>query len=112
MPSFEMTMTMFWLIAMVFFLVVEAVTVGLVCIWFAAGSLVALLCAMFDAPVWLQIVVFLIVSAGDIVLHKAAGERSMCNNKVEPTNADIVIGEGVPRDRNDRQYRRNRRRLC
>ena len=53
----------FWLIAMVFFLVVEAVTVGLVCIWFAAGSLVALLCAMFDAPVWLQIVVFLIVSA-------------------------------------------------
>ena len=35
---FEMTMTMFWLIAMVFFLVVEAVTVGLVCIWFAAGS--------------------------------------------------------------------------
>ena len=50
MPSFEMTMTMFWLIAMVFFLVVEAVTVGLVCIWFAAGSLVALLCAMFDAP--------------------------------------------------------------
>ena len=34
---FEMTMTMFWLIAMVFFLVVEAVTVGLVCIWFAAG---------------------------------------------------------------------------
>ena len=53
MPSFEMTMTMFWLIAMVFFLVVEAVTVGLVCIWFAAGSLVALLCAMFDAPVWL-----------------------------------------------------------
>ena len=50
---FEMTMTMFWLIAMVFFLVVEAVTVGLVCIWFAAGSLVALLCAMFDAPVWL-----------------------------------------------------------
>ena len=45
---FEMTMTMFWLIAMVFFLVVEAVTVGLVCIWFAAGSLVALLCAMLD----------------------------------------------------------------
>ena len=65
---FEMTMTMFWLIAMVFFLIVEAVTVGLVCIWFAAGSLAALLCAMLNAPVWLQIVLFLIVSAVTLYL--------------------------------------------
>ena len=92
MPSFEMTMTMFWLIAMVFFLVVEAVTVGLVCIWFAAGSLVALLCAMFDAPVWLQIVVFLIVSAVTLYYTRPLVKKYV-NNKVEPTNADIVIGK-------------------
>ena len=89
---FEMTMTMFWLIAMVFFLVVEAVTVGLVCIWFAAGSLVALLCAMFDAPVWLQIVVFLIVSAVTLYYTRPLVKKYV-NNKVEPTNADIVIGK-------------------
>ena len=40
---FGLTMTTFWLIVMVLFLVVEATTVGLVCIWFAVGSLAALL---------------------------------------------------------------------
>ena len=56
---FEMTMTMFWLIAMVFFLIVRGSDGRrLVCIWFAAGSLAALLCAMLNAPVWLQIVLF------------------------------------------------------
>ena len=90
---FEMTMTMFWLIAMVFFLVVEAVTVGLVCIWFAAGSLVALLCAMLNAPVWLQIALFLIVSAVTLYYTRPLVKKYV-NNKVEPTNADAVIGKG------------------
>lgn len=89
---FEMTMTMFWLIAMVFFLVVEAVTVGLVCIWFAAGSLAALLCAMLNGPVWLQIVLFLIVSAVTLYYTRPLVKKYV-NNKVEPTNADIVIGK-------------------
>ena len=68
---FEMTMTMFWLIAMVFFLVVEAVTVG---------------------PVWLQIVLFLIVSAVTLYYTRPLVKKYV-NNKVEPTNADIVIGK-------------------
>lgn len=89
---FEMTMTMFWLIAMVFFLIVEAVTVGLVCIWFAAGSLAALLCAMLNAPVWLQIVLFLIVSAVTLYYTRPLVKKNV-NNKIEPTNADIVIGK-------------------
>lgn len=89
---FEMTMTMFWLIAMVFFLIVEAVTVGLVCIWFAAGSLAALLCAMLNAPVWLQIVLFLIVSAVTLYYRRPLVKKYV-NNKIEPTNADIVIGK-------------------
>lgn len=89
---FEMTMTMFWLIAMVFFLIVEAVTVGLVCIWFAAGSLAALLCAMLNAPVWLQIVLFLIVSPVTLYYTRPLVKKYV-NNKIEPTNADIVIGK-------------------
>lgn len=55
--------TAFWLIAMVVFLLVEAVTVGLAAIWFAAGSLAAMICSMLHAPIWLQIAVFLVVSA-------------------------------------------------
>lgn len=89
---FGLTMTTFWLIVMVMFLVVEAVTVGLVCIWFAAGSLIALLAAMCGAQLWLQIVVFLIVSAATLYFTRPIVKRYV-NSKVEPTNADMVIGK-------------------
>lgn len=77
---------------MVLFLAVEAVTVGLVCIWFAAGSLIALLAAMCGAQLWLQIVVFIIVSAATLYFTRPLVKRYV-NSKVEPTNADMVIGK-------------------
>lgn len=77
---------------MVLFLAVEAVTVGLVCIWFAAGSLIALLAAMCGAQLWLQIVLFLIVSAATLYFTRPLVKRYV-NSKVEPTNADMVIGK-------------------
>ena len=89
---FGLTMTTFWLIVMVLFLAVEAVTVGLVCIWFAAGSLIALLAAMCGAQLWLQIVVFLVVSAATLYFTRPLVKRYV-NSKVEPTNADMVIGK-------------------
>lgn len=50
MPMFaEMSMTTFWIIAMVVFLVIEAVTVGIVSVWFAIGALFAMVTAMLGA---------------------------------------------------------------
>ena len=89
---FGLTMTTFWLIVMVMFLVVEAATVGLVCIWFAVGSLAALLAAMCGAQLWLQIVLFLVVSAATLYFTRPLVKRYV-NSKVEPTNADMVIGK-------------------
>lgn len=77
---------------MVLFLVVEAVTVGLVCIWFAAGALLALLAAMCGAPLWLQIVLFLVASAATLYFTRPLVKRYV-NSRVEPTNADMVIGK-------------------
>ena len=54
-----------WLGLMVAFLIVEAACpIHLVSVWFAAGSLVALIVALFGGEIWLQGVVFLVVSAG------------------------------------------------
>ena len=89
---FGLTMTTFWLIVMVLFLVVEAVTVGLVCIWFAVGALIALLAAMCGAQLWLQIVLFLVASAATLYFTRPLVKRYV-NSKVEPTNADMVIGK-------------------
>lgn len=77
---------------MVLFLAVEAATVGLVCIWFAAGALIALLAAMCGAQLWLQIVLFLVVSAATLYFTRPLVRRYV-NSKVEPTNADMVIGK-------------------
>ena len=89
---FGLTMTTFWLIVMVLFLVVEAATVGLVCIWFAVGSLAALLAAMCGAQLWLQIVLFLVASAATLYFTRPLVKKFV-NNKVEPTNADMLIGK-------------------
>ncbi len=89
---FGIAMTTFWLIVMVLFLVVEAATVGLVCIWFAAGALAALLVAMIGGAIWLQIAVFLIVAAVTLYFTRPIVKKYV-NAKVEPTNADMVIGK-------------------
>ena len=88
-----MNMTIFWLIAFILFVVGEAVTVGLVSIWFAVGSLGALLTAALRGGLWLQIAVFLILSALSLMLLKPLSRKWMAGHKAARTNADRVIGE-------------------
>ena len=88
-----MNMTIFWLIAFILFVVGEAVTVGLVSIWFAVGSLGALLTAALGGGLWLQIAVFLILSALSLMLLKPLSRKWMAGHKAARTNADRVIGE-------------------
>lgn len=93
MPMFaEMSMTTFWIIAMVVFLVIEAVTVGIVSVWFAIGALFAMVTAMLGANQWVQITVFLVVSAIALYFTRPLVKKFV-NNKVEPTNADMLIGK-------------------
>lgn len=93
MPMFaEMSMTTFWIIAMVVFLVIEAVTVGIVSVWFAIGALFAMVTAMLGANLWVQIAVFLVVSAIALYFTRPLVKKFV-NNKVEPTNADMLIGK-------------------
>lgn len=82
----------FWLCAMIVLGIMEAATVGLVCIWFAGGALAALIAAALGAPVWLQIVVFLVISAGLLALLRPFA-RKFINAKITPTNVDANIGK-------------------
>ena len=88
-----MNMTIFWLIAFILFVVGEAVTVGLVSIWFAVGALGALLTAALGGGLWLQIAVFMILSALSLMLLKPLSRKWMAGHKAARTNADRVIGE-------------------
>ena len=84
----------FWVAALVVFLIVEAVTAGLVSIWFVFGSLVALICAALGAAVWLQIFWFVIVSVATLVLSRPLVKRYVDSRSVA-TNADRSIGRAA-----------------
>ena len=85
-------MVIFWLAAMIILLVVEALVPGLVSIWFALGALAALIFSLLHAPVWLQVLCFLIVSILALVLTKPFVKKFQ-SGKIQPTNADAVIGK-------------------
>ena len=80
-----------WLMLLVLFAVAEAVTVGLVSVWFAAGALVALLASFFTANIWLQITLFLVVSIVAMAILRPLARKFVLPTVV-PTNADRVIG--------------------
>ena len=81
-----------WLGLLIAFLIVEAVcAVHLVSIWFAAGSLAALVVYMLRGPVWLQVTVFAIVSAALLAALWPLTKKFL-NPKIVSTNVDSVIG--------------------
>ncbi|MDO4974609.1 MAG: NfeD family protein [Eubacteriales bacterium] len=85
-------MALIWLIAMVVFLIVEGIVPGLVSIWFAIGALAALLAAALHAPVWLQLVWFLLVSVAALALTRPLAKKYV-NARTQPTNADRILGK-------------------
>lgn len=86
------TMLLFWIIALVVLIVVEAVTAQMVTIWFAAGALGAIVAERLGAEVWLQWVVFVAVSAIALVATRPLVKK-LTKTKVQPTNADRCIGQ-------------------
>ena len=80
-----------WAVAAVVFLVLEAVTMGITSIWFAIGSICALIAAVMGAPLWLQGVWFGVISLVTLLLTRPL-VRKYINGRTQATNADRVIG--------------------
>lgn len=83
-----------WLILLVVFILAEGTTVAMVSIWFALGSLIAILVSLVGGPVWLQILLFLVVSGVCLALLRPFARRYL--HVHTRTNVESVIGmEGV-----------------
>lgn len=87
-----MTFKVAWLALLILFSVGEAVTVGLTSVWFAVGSLGALLCALVGGNLWLQIGVFLALSGVSLALVRPLAKKFLIPG-YSATNADRVIGQ-------------------
>ena len=81
-----------WLIAAVVFGVVEALTAGLVSIWFVAGAAAALIGALLGAGLGLQVALFVVVSAAALAATRPLVRRYTAGKAV-PTNLDRVLGD-------------------
>ena len=83
-----------WLIAMVVFLLFELATVALTTIWFAAGALIACGTSLFCDDLFIQFVVFALVSVITLVMFRPSITKKF-NDKTNKTNIDEWIGKRV-----------------
>lgn len=87
-------MIYFWIAVTIVFVIIEVATTQLVTIWFALGSAAALLACTLKAELYIQIIIFAVVSTLALVLTRPLVKKL---NKKEflPTNADRNIGKSA-----------------
>lgn len=83
-----------WLVAVIAFIILEASTYQMVCVWFIVGSIGGMIASMLGAGFWVQMTVFLVVSIVLLVLMRPLAMKRLNSHKVK-TNADSLIGKKV-----------------
>ncbi len=84
-----------WLAAVIGLAILEASTMALTCIWFAAGAVAALLVALMGGGFWPQLILFTLVSGICLAAVRPLALRHL-NSQKTATNADRVVGrEGL-----------------
>ena len=81
-----------WLAVIVAAAIFEGVTAQLVSIWFVAGGVGALIANLCGAELWLQALVFVVVTALTLIFTRPF-VRKLMNFKKEETNAGRYIGK-------------------
>lgn len=84
--------TAFWLVLFVILLIVEIFTMGLTTIWFAGGALIAFILAYVGFTWPIQLIAFLLVSIGLLVLTRPVALKYF-NRERQKTNAESLIGK-------------------
>lgn len=84
-----------WLGALLLFLILEGQTAAVVALWFAAGALVAMIAAACGAQLWLQLLLFAVVSVVLLALLKPVVQKFF-TPKLVKTNTDALVGTVGP----------------
>lgn len=84
-------MALVWFLLMLGFVIIESSTVTLVSVWFAVGSLAALILSLLHVELWIQVTVFLGVSCLLLAALRSFVKKYLAP-KIVKTNIDSVIG--------------------
>ena len=82
---------MFWLVLLIVLLGIEMATLGLTTIWFAGGALIAILAALLNAPIWVQIILFFLVALVLLIFTRPVAVKYFNKDRVR-TNVESIVG--------------------
>jgi len=88
----EITPALIWIIVAVIFATIELATLGIVTIWFAVGAVAAAIGSMLGLNVFIQFLIFLVVSIGLLYFTRPIAEKYLKLGK-QKTNMDSLVGE-------------------
>lgn len=86
-----MNLMTIWLIVFIACIVIEIITMGLTTIWFAGGALIAAVGAALNAPLWLQVVLFFLVSLVLLYFTRPIAVKYFNKDRIR-TNAESLVG--------------------
>lgn len=87
-----MSSSIIWLIIVAVMIVIEIITLGLTTIWFGVGAIGAAIVAWLGYGIWVQIIVFAVLSVVAMAIVRPFAVRYLNKDK-EKTNVDDVIGK-------------------
>lgn len=81
-----------WTAVIVAAVVAEAMVPGLVAIWFVPGGIVSLILSLFSVELWIQIVVFFVLSIAFLLCSRLVFGKLLRKPQTK-TNVEAIIGE-------------------
>ncbi len=81
----------FWLVLLILCIGIEVLTLGLTTIWFAGGALVAIFANLLHAPIFVQIILFFVVSLVLLFFTRPVAVRYFNKDRVK-TNVESMVG--------------------
>ena len=81
-----------WLIIFVLLVVIEIATMGLTTIWFAGGTLAAIVADLLGAPILVQLILFVVVSLVLLFFTRPIAVKYFNKDRIK-TNIDAYVGK-------------------
>ncbi len=85
-------MVIIWLVLLILAIVIEIFSMGLTSIWFAGGALAAIFAAFVNAPIWLQVVLFFLVSFALLFFTRPVALKYFNKDRIR-TNVESMVGK-------------------
>lgn len=84
-------MLIFWLVLLILCIGIEVMTLGLTTIWFGGGALIAIFASLLHAPIFVQIILFFVVSLAMLFFTRPIAVKYFNKDRVK-TNVESMVG--------------------